>query len=82
MPNRYTSLVPEGGDRAPDRLFEAWAGADHDAPTVVIRQIDPGAGTAIQRVTTIALVLVGLAILVGVVVLVAVVRSRRRHSAT
>jgi hypothetical protein len=41
MPNRYTSLVPEGGDRAPDRLFEAWAGADHDAPAVVIRQIDP-----------------------------------------
>jgi hypothetical protein len=33
-------------------------------------------------VTTIALVLVGLAIVVGVFVLVAVVRSRRLHSAT
>jgi uncharacterized Ntn-hydrolase superfamily protein len=83
VPSIFISvLVPEGGDRAPDRLFEAWAGADHDAPTVVIRQIDSGAGTAIQRVTTIALVLVGLAIVVGVVVLVAVVRSRRGHSAT
>ena len=81
VPSIFISvLVPEGGDRAPDTLFEAWAGADRDAPTVVIRQIDSGADTAMQSMA--AIVLVGLAIVVGVVVLVAVVRSRRRNSAT
>ena len=78
VPSVFVSvLVEEGGDRAPDRLVEVWAEADHTSPIVVIREIDPGANTATQRVRTLLLAFLGILAVIAVVTTVAVVRSRR-----
>jgi uncharacterized Ntn-hydrolase superfamily protein len=79
VPSVFVSvLVPEGGDRAPDRLAEAWANADHDASIVTIRQIDPGANTATQRARTVVIVFLAVVGLIVAGVVVVVIRWRRR----
>lgn len=82
VPSVFVSvLVEEGGDRAPDRLAAAWAGADRSADQVVIQQIDPGADTsaddARRFVGVLPLIVAGLVI--GAVVLFV---WRRRRSST
>ena len=83
VPSVFVSvLVNRDGDRAPDRLAEAWATADHDASSIVIRQIDDGADTGARRLEVVAtVVLVLLAALVIGVVIAAVVVWRRRRAA-
>ena len=79
VPSVFVSvLVEKGGDRAPDRLAEVWQEADTASPSVVIRQIDPGADTSAR--SSSAIVLVFLVSLLAVVAIVAMllVRSRRR----
>ena len=83
VPSVYVSVLVEmGGERAPDRLAAAWAGADRSSSQVVIQQVDPGADTsaedARQFVRVLLLIMVGLA--VGAAVLV-IWRRRRRSSA-
>ncbi|MCL1599619.1 MAG: DUF1028 domain-containing protein [Actinomycetia bacterium] len=83
VPSVFVSvLVAEGGDRAPDRLAEAWRGADRSASTVTIRQVDDGANSALGAARNIVLVLLGLVAAVVVVVIVVVIRSRRRTRAS
>ncbi len=78
VPSVFVSvLVEEGGERAPDRLVEAWSGADQSASSVVIREIDDGAETAIRGARTVVLVFVGSIAVIGVIAVWAVVRSRR-----
>ena len=81
VPSVFVSvLVERDGDRAPDRLAEAWTTVDHDASSIVVRQIDDDADTDAQRlrgVATVVLVLLA-AFLVGVVIAVVVLWRRRR----
>jgi uncharacterized Ntn-hydrolase superfamily protein len=75
VPSVFVSvLVEEGGDRAPDRLVDAWTKADRTEP-IAIREIAPDAATA---ATTAILVLVGVLALIGAVVAIVVFRSRKR----
>jgi uncharacterized Ntn-hydrolase superfamily protein len=79
VPSVFVSvLVEKGGERAPDELAEVWAAADQDAPSVVIRQIDPGADTAAQGSPTIVVVFLGIAFLIGIVVAGALILTRNK----
>jgi uncharacterized Ntn-hydrolase superfamily protein len=79
VPSVFLSvLVAEGGDRAPDRLLEAWADADRSASTVTIREIDPGADTITRGARTTVLVFLGAIVLMGVTIVVAIAVSRKR----
>ncbi len=81
VPSVFVSvLVEEGSDRAPDRLVQAWNNADHAAESVVIRQIDDGADSAMQQGRTIVFVFLGAAALIGAILIVSFavwVRHRR-----
>lgn len=79
VPSIFVSvLVDKGRDRAPDRLAEAWASADHDAPSIVIHQIDPGADTAVSSSRTIVYILLGVVLLIGIVVAGVLIYTRKR----
>jgi hypothetical protein len=79
VPSIFVSvLVEEGGDRAPDRLAEVWASADRNSSTVVIRDIDDGANTAVPTGRNVLLVIGGIAVLLAVIVVFLVIRSKRR----
>ena len=79
MPSVFVSvLVDKGGVRAPDRLAQVWADADNDAPSVAIRQIDPGADTASRGSRTIVTVLFGIVFLGAVVVVGVLIFTRSR----
>ena len=81
VPSVFISvLVEEGGERAPDRLVEAWAAADRGAPSIVIREIDDGAGTAIGGALVVVLGSVGVLAVIGAIGAWAVVRSKRRKN--
>ncbi len=83
VPSVFVSvLVERGGQRAPDRLAQAWADADRSADAIVIRQVDEGADTAAGQIGTVVLVIlaVGLAAVVVGPVLFIRSRLRRRHS--
>jgi uncharacterized Ntn-hydrolase superfamily protein len=68
VPSIFISvLVEKGGVRAPDRLAGVWAAADQDAPSVAIRQINPGADTAVRGSQTIVLLVLG-AVFLGALV--------------
>jgi uncharacterized Ntn-hydrolase superfamily protein len=87
VPSIFVSvLVNRGGDRAPDRLAEAWNSADRDASSIVIRQIDDGAdvdASRLERIVTIGLVAAA-AVIVGAALaaLLAWRRRRRRRSSS
>ncbi len=77
IPSVFVSvLVNRDGDRAPDRLAEAWDSADHDAPSIVIRQVDDGADVAASRLRVLAAVV--LVLLAALVFAVVVLWWRRR----
>ena len=77
VPSVFVSvLVEEGGERAPDRLVEAWNGADQAASSIAIREIDDGVDTAIGGARTVVLVFVGSVAAIGVIVAWLVMRSR------
>jgi uncharacterized Ntn-hydrolase superfamily protein len=79
VPSVFVSvLVEKGGVRAPDQLAEVWAAADHDAPSVAIRQIDPGADTAAQGSRTIVVVLLGIVLLAALVVAGVLIFTRNK----
>lgn len=79
VPSVFVSvLVEEGGERAPDRLAQAWAGADRSSDTVVIRQIDAGADAAAQSSGNLVGIFLGIIVLVVVAVIAAAVTNRRR----
>jgi len=79
VPSVFLSvLVNEGGDRAPDRLLEAWDGADRAASSIVIRDIEEGADTSQRRAGKIVLILVGMIVAAGVVGVLLVKRSKNR----
>lgn len=79
VPSVFVSvLVEEGGERAPDRLVEAWRDADQTASSIVIREIDEGADTANQGALAVVLVVLGAIVGIGVFIVWAVKRSRRR----
>ena len=83
VPSVYVSVLVEmGGERAPDRLAAAWAGADRSSSQVVIQQVDPGADTSAEdaRQFVRVLLLIVVCLIVGAVVLV-IWRRRRRSSA-
>ncbi len=78
VPSVFLSvLVEEGGDRAPDRLAVAWAGADRAAESVVVREIDDGADTALRGVTNVVIGLVVVVVAIAVFVGWAIIRSRQ-----
>ncbi len=79
VPSVFVSvLVEQGGDRAPDRLAEAWAAADRDASTVVIREIDDGSNTAAQTARNAVGILLLVAMALVMVVIFVIIRSKRR----
>jgi len=79
VPSVFVSvLVEKGGVRAPDKLADVWAAADQDAPSIAIRQIEPGADTAAQGSSTIVLVLLGLVFLGALVVAGVLIYTRNR----
>lgn len=83
VPSVFVSvLVESGGDRAPDRLSQAWESADRAAPTIVIRQIDDGADSSATRAQTTATVLLGavaLFVILGIVAAIWIVARRARR---
>jgi hypothetical protein len=82
VPSIFVSvLVEKGSDRAPDRLAKVWADADQDAPSVAIRQVDPGADTAVQGSSTTVLLLLG-AVLLGALVVAGVLIYTRNKTST
>jgi uncharacterized Ntn-hydrolase superfamily protein len=81
VPSIFVSvLVEKGGVRAPDKLAEVWAAADQDAPSVVIRQIDPGADTTAQGSRTIIVVSLGLVFLGALIVAGVLIFTRNKAS--
>ena len=79
VPSIFVSvLVEKGGVRAPDKLAEVWAAADQVAPSVVIRQIDPGADTTAQGSRTIVVVFLGVVFLGALVVAGALIFTRNK----
>jgi len=79
VPSVFISVVVEGGaERAPDRLVDAWTSADQDASTVVIRDIDDGANTAVAKIANVVLILLGVVVALFVLGAVLVIRSKRR----
>ena len=82
VPSVFVSvLIEPGSERAPDRLAELWAGADRDASSIVVRQIDDGADTAasrVERIVTIGLAVVAVLLLALVIGVVWAWRRRRR----
>jgi len=79
VPSVFVSvLVEAGGDRAPDRLVDAWVTSDQNAQTVVVREIDAGADTTLNGARTTVLVFLGIVVAIGVIVVVAFVRRRSR----
>lgn len=79
VPSVFISiLVEKGGERAPDRLAQAWSAADQSAPSVVIRQIDAGAVPAKSSATPAVFVLLGVLVVGGALIVWLVVRSIRR----
>ena len=79
VPSIFVSvLVEKGGVRAPDKLAEVWAAADQVAPSVVIRQIDPGADTTAQGSRTIVVVFLGIVFLGALVVAGALIFTRNK----
>jgi uncharacterized Ntn-hydrolase superfamily protein len=79
VPSVFVSvLVEKGSDRAPDRLAQVWAAADQSAPSIAIRQIDPGADTSLQGPRTIVIVFLGIVFLVGLVIAAALIYTRTR----
>jgi uncharacterized Ntn-hydrolase superfamily protein len=79
VPSVFISiLVEKGGERAPDRLAQAWNDADQASSSVVIRQIDAGAETAKSRATTVVLVLLGALVVGGALVVWLILGSVRR----
>jgi len=79
VPSVFVSvLLNEGGDRAPDRLVDVWESADRGASTVVIRQIDDGAGTSATAAGNLVLFVLGFVVVLVVIVVLLVTRSRRR----
>jgi uncharacterized Ntn-hydrolase superfamily protein len=79
VPSVFVSvLVAEGGDRAPDRLAEAWRGADRSGSSVTIREVDDGANSALGAARNIVLVILGVVAALVVLVVVLFIRSRRR----
>ena len=82
VPSVFVSvLVEKGGVRAPDELAEVWAAADQDAPSIAIRQIEPGADTAVQGSGTIVVVLLGIVFLGALVVAGLLIFTRNRVKA-
>jgi uncharacterized Ntn-hydrolase superfamily protein len=81
VPSIFVSvLVEKGGVRAPDKLAEVWAAADQDAPSVAIRQIDPGADTTAQGSRTIIVVSLGLVFLGALIVAGVLIFTRNKAS--
>jgi len=79
VPSVFVSvLVEEGGDRAPDRLSEAWDGADRAASSIVLREIDEGAGSAMRGGRKVVPIVLGVIVAMGALGVWAVARSRRR----
>jgi len=82
VPSVFVSvLVEKGGVRAPDRLAEVWAAADQGAPSVAIRQIDPGADTGAQGARPIVVMFLGI-IFLGALVVAGVLIYTRNKSTT
>jgi uncharacterized Ntn-hydrolase superfamily protein len=84
VPSVFVSvLVERGGERAPDRLAEAWADADRSADAIVIRQVDEGADTAAGQTGTVVLLILAIGLAAVVIGPVMFIRSRvRRHRST
>jgi uncharacterized Ntn-hydrolase superfamily protein len=81
VPSIFVSvLVEKGGVRAPDKLAEVWAAADQDAPSVAIRQIDPGADTTAQGSRTIVVVSLGIVFLGALIVAGVLIFTRNKAS--
>ena len=79
VPSIFVSVLVEKGDvRAPDKLAEVWAAADQDAPSVVIRQVDPGADTTAQGSRTIVVVFLGVVFLGALVVAGVLIFTRNK----
>jgi uncharacterized Ntn-hydrolase superfamily protein len=82
VPSVFISvLVDKGSVRAPDRLATVWAEADQDAPSIAIRQIDPGADSASRGASTIVLVTLGFVFLGALVIAALLIRSRLKANA-
>jgi uncharacterized Ntn-hydrolase superfamily protein len=82
VPSVFISvLIEPGTERAPDRLAEAWASADQDAPAVVIREIDDGADTSATTAGKAILIILGVVAL-AVIVVFFFFRSKRRADPT
>lgn len=83
VPSVFVSvLVESGGDRAPDRLSQAWESADRTAQAIVIRQIDDGADSSATRARTTATVLLGavaLLVTLGIIAAIWVIGRRARR---
>jgi uncharacterized Ntn-hydrolase superfamily protein len=81
VPSVFMSvLVAEGGERAPDRLLEAWQDADQSSGSVVVRQINEGADTLRQGDWRGELIFSGVVVALGVIAIWALVGSRRRRA--
>ena len=79
VPSIFVSvLVEKGNVRAPDRLAEVWANADQDAPSVAIRQIDPGADAAVGGSRTIVVVFLGIVFLGALIVAGLLIYTRKK----
>ena len=80
VPSVFMSvLVAEGGERAPDRLLEAWQDADQSSGSVVVR-ITEGADTVGQVAGRGELIFLGVVVALGVIGVWALVWSRRRRA--
>jgi uncharacterized Ntn-hydrolase superfamily protein len=83
VPSVFVSvLVERGGDRAPDRLAQAWADADRSSGEIVIRQIDEGADTTARRLRIVTVVILGAGVALAASALVLLIRARRRRNRT
>jgi uncharacterized Ntn-hydrolase superfamily protein len=84
VPSVFVSvLVERGSERAPDRLADAWAGADRSGASVVIRQIDEGADTTAGQFRTVTFVITGVVLVLAAAGIVLIIRARRhRHGTT
>jgi uncharacterized Ntn-hydrolase superfamily protein len=79
VPSVFVSvLVNKGGVRAPDELAEVWAAAHQDAPSVAIRQIDPGADSTTQGSRTIVVAFLGIVLLGALVVAGVLIFTRNK----
>ncbi|MCL1595467.1 MAG: hypothetical protein M3132_14040 [Actinomycetia bacterium] len=77
VPSVFLSVVVEsGGDRAPDRLAVAWASSDRAAESVVAREIDEGADTALGGARNVVIGFLPVVVAISAFVMWAIVRSR------